>query len=63
MAQHQLNQHQEAKSVLAQALALSQTKLPKLEDGDLGENWSEWLIAHILLREARELMENNQASQ
>ena len=43
---------------LAQATQVFETKLPRLESGDLGENWPEWLIARILLREAKELLEN-----
>jgi hypothetical protein len=39
---------------LTQVIELSETKLPKEESGDLGENWPEWLIARSLLREARE---------
>jgi eukaryotic-like serine/threonine-protein kinase len=58
MAQQQLKQPDVARKALAQATELSETKLPKLESGDLGENWPEWLIARILLREAKELMKN-----
>jgi hypothetical protein len=57
MSQHQLKQTDEARKGLAQAAETFQTKLPKLESGDLGENWPEWLIARILLREARSVME------
>jgi hypothetical protein len=35
----------------------SETELPKRESGDLGEKWSEWLIAHLLLRDASQLVE------
>lgn len=57
MAQQQLKQPDEARKALVQAAELSETKLPKLESGDLGENWPEWLIARILLREAKGLIE------
>jgi hypothetical protein len=57
MAQQQNNQLDEAKKTLAQAVELARAKLPKLESGDLGEDWPEWLIAHILSREARALIE------
>ena len=43
---------------MVRATQVLETKLPKLESGDLGENWPEWLIARILLREARELVES-----
>jgi hypothetical protein len=38
-------------------MGVSQAWVSKLESGDLGENWPEWLIARILLREAKELVE------
>ena len=57
MARQQLKQPDEARKALAQAVEVSETKLPKLESGDLGENWPEWLIARILLREAKGLVE------
>jgi tetratricopeptide (TPR) repeat protein len=41
-----------ARKALAQASALAETTLPRLESGDLGDRWSDWLIAQILLREA-----------
>jgi hypothetical protein len=37
---------------------VSDTKWPKLESGNLGENWPEWPIAHILLREAKGVAED-----
>jgi len=57
MAQQQLKQPDEARKTLAQATQVFETKLPKLASGDLGENWPEWLIARLLLREARELVQ------
>ena len=57
MAQHQLKQTDEARAALAQALELSQTKLPQVGSGNVEQDWVDWLIAHILLREARELIE------
>jgi tetratricopeptide (TPR) repeat protein len=57
MAQQQLRQTDDARKALAKAAELSESKIPKLESGDLGENWPAWLIARILLREAREVVE------
>jgi serine/threonine protein kinase len=57
MAQQQLKRLDAARKTLAQAVDLAQTKLPKVESGDLGEDWPEWLIARILSREARVLIE------
>jgi tetratricopeptide (TPR) repeat protein len=57
MAQQQLKQSEEARKALAQATQVFETKLPKPESGDLGENWPEWLVARILVREAKGLIE------
>lgn len=59
-AQQQLKQPEESRKHLAQAVELSETKLPKLESGDVGENWPEWLIARILLREANEILKEKE---
>ena len=57
MAQQQLKQTDKARKSLAQATQVFETKLPKQESGDLGENWPEWLIARIFLREAKGVVE------
>lgn len=56
MGGQQLKQPDEARNSLAQAAQIFETNLPKLESGDLGENWPEWLVARLLLREASELL-------
>ena len=56
MAQHQLKQTDEARAALAQALELAQTKLPQVGHDNLEQDWVDWLIAHILLREAKALV-------
>lgn len=53
MAQHQLKRSDEARAAFAKAVDIVNTKLPKLENAPLNENWVDWLIAHILLREAQ----------
>ncbi|HOX60283.1 MAG TPA: hypothetical protein PLC99_25685, partial [Verrucomicrobiota bacterium] len=55
-ARQELKQPDEARNSLAQAAQIFETNLPKLESGDLGENWPEWLSARILLREADSLI-------
>jgi hypothetical protein len=40
---------------------LAETKLPKLDSGDLG-GWNDWIIAHSLMREARILIEGQPAA-
>jgi tetratricopeptide (TPR) repeat protein len=57
MAQQQLKETDDARKALAQATEIFETKLPKLESGDLGEDWPEWLMARTLLGEARRLVE------
>jgi len=56
MAQHQLKRPEEASAALAEAAAIVNTKLLKLENAALDENWVDWLIAHALLREAQGLI-------
>jgi tetratricopeptide (TPR) repeat protein len=56
MARHKLGQTNEAHAVLANANQVNETKLPKLDSGDLGAAWNNVLIARILLREADTLI-------
>jgi len=57
MAQYRTKQMGEARATLAKGLAIAETKLPKLERGDLGDMWQDWIIAHALMNEARALIE------
>ena len=59
MAHHQLSQTREAREALSRAGELMRTQVPQLENGDLGREWSEMLIAQILRREAEALMGGN----
>ena len=56
MAQHRLKQADEARTTLAKASELARTKLPQLGSDNLEQDWVNWLIAHILLREAKALV-------
>jgi hypothetical protein len=56
MAQHRLQQTEQARTALAKALELAQTKLPQLGSDNLEQDWVDWLIAQILLREAKALL-------
>ena len=60
MAQHQLGPPDESREALKKAVEIADTQLPPLASADLGSGWHEWLIADILLREARELIEKKQ---
>ncbi|MEX2141787.1 MAG: protein kinase [Pirellulales bacterium] len=59
MAQHQLNEHEEARAAFAKGKEIEQTKLPKIDSGDLGSGWywRDWIIAHALMNEAKALIE------
>jgi len=39
------------------AVAIETERLPKLGSGDLGGDWGDWITAHVLMREARSLIE------
>jgi Flp pilus assembly protein TadD len=57
MAQHQTGLDKEARSALAKGSDIVENELPKLTDGDLGQNWMSWIFAHRFLNEARSLMD------
>jgi serine/threonine protein kinase len=64
MAEHQLNEHEEARAAFARGSELEQTKLRKVDSGDLGAGWywRDWVIAHALMNEARALMEGRSST-
>ena len=59
LALHRLNQAGEAREALSKATELARSKLPRLDSGDLGPDWHDWIIAQILLREAKGLVGTN----
>jgi hypothetical protein len=61
MAHHQLNQADEARAALAEGVQIVETRLPQLESGDIGVYWVDWIIAHVLMSEARALIEGGAA--
>jgi tetratricopeptide (TPR) repeat protein len=62
MAQHQLKRPDEARAAFAKGADIVNTKLLKRENATLDENWADWLIADILLREAQTLIESPTAT-
>ena len=56
MSQQHLHQSQEARAALKKSADLAQAQLPKLEDGDLGRDWRDWIIAHALQSEAKQMI-------
>jgi non-specific serine/threonine protein kinase/serine/threonine-protein kinase len=57
MAQHALRQVEPARQSLAEAAERFETKLAKPDGNDLGPDWPDWLVARILLREAKTKIE------
>jgi len=62
MAYYQLKQIAEARATFAKGLEIVDTKMPKLDSGDLGESWIDWIIAHALVREAKALIHSTPAT-
>jgi tetratricopeptide (TPR) repeat protein len=62
MAHYHLGQTNEARAVLAKGNEIIETKLPKLEGGDLGIYWVDWIITQVLMSEAKALIEGGAAS-
>jgi eukaryotic-like serine/threonine-protein kinase len=56
MARYQLVQTKPAQASLAKAILLAEAKLPRLQDGDLGIGGRDWIMAQVLLREAKQLI-------
>jgi chemotaxis protein histidine kinase CheA len=57
MAQQQLKQTDAAHATLATGRQIVETKLAKLESGDIGPEWRQWIMAHALMREATALID------
>jgi thiol-disulfide isomerase/thioredoxin/tetratricopeptide (TPR) repeat protein len=63
MAHHHLLQSDAARTDLANGLEVVQKRLPKLDGGDLGQEWFDVLPAYILMREAKETIEGTPATE
>jgi pentatricopeptide repeat protein len=57
MAQHQSGQQNDSRDTLDKGADIVETKLPKLESGDIGVSWNDWIIVQALLHEAKALIE------
>jgi hypothetical protein len=60
MALYRGGQQNESRAALAKGIEFIETKLPKLESGDLGIAWNDWLTAQVLLNEAKALIERGE---
>jgi hypothetical protein len=56
MTQHQLKDDEQAGISLAKGVEIIKTRFPKLEDGDLGDAWIDWIMAQRLMNEAETLI-------
>ena len=56
MAQYQSKQAGDARAALAKGAEVVETRMPMLQSGDIGEDWTDWIIAHLLLNEAKALI-------
>lgn len=61
MAQFRLGQIEDAHAALAHCEKMIAEKLPRLESGDLGVNWRDWIIIHALRDEAQSLISGKDA--
>jgi tetratricopeptide (TPR) repeat protein len=59
MAQMKLRQGAAALIALGKGVEIVEKKLPKLDSGDLGGQWVDVVIANLLLREAKALIERD----
>jgi hypothetical protein len=56
MALRALHQNEPAREAFSAGKELAQKKLKRLETGEVGYEWIDWLIAHALMREAQALI-------
>ena len=61
MAHQRLNQKRDAQADLQHGLELVQEKLPRLDCGDLGDQWFDTLMSHIIMQEARRTIKGTPA--
>ncbi|HEY4417710.1 MAG TPA: serine/threonine-protein kinase [Verrucomicrobiae bacterium] len=59
MAQFQSGQTNEARLALTNCERVIQEKLPKLSSENIGQDWRDWIVAHSLHDEAKDLIEGN----
>ena len=57
MAECRLKQTENSRTSLAKCVEVVETEMPRMQSGDLGSDWRDWIIAHALLAEARSLIE------
>jgi tetratricopeptide (TPR) repeat protein len=58
MAKYRLKQTDGARVALAKVAGIIDTKMRKIENGDLGSGWRDWIIVHTLFAEANSVIQN-----
>jgi tetratricopeptide (TPR) repeat protein len=61
MADAKLGHNDEAQRDLERGLNIVQTRLPKLDGGDLGDRWFDTLMSYIIMREASQTVEGGRS--
>jgi hypothetical protein len=62
IANHQLGRAAAAQTAQTRGAEIIATQFPQLSSGDIGREWPDWLVARILLREAKELVDGMAAA-
>jgi len=62
MAHYKNKQLAEARLAFEKGAAIERENAPRLEAGDLGPRWGEWIYAHALMKEAQALIEPGEKS-
>jgi Flp pilus assembly protein TadD len=62
MAHQRLNRADDARAALAAATADMETHMPNLDGRDPGGDWTDWIIARALMKEAKALIEGPKSS-
>jgi hypothetical protein len=57
-----LKASEQARAALAKGIEVIKTRLPKLDDGDIGGGWLDWIVAQALMKEAEDLIGNEPAT-
>ena len=60
MAQHKSGKLAECRVALDKGDQIIEA-MPKLESGDIGETWSDWIIVHLLRNEAKTMIGSQSA--
>jgi serine/threonine protein kinase/tetratricopeptide (TPR) repeat protein len=56
MAYHRIGKTDQARGALGKAIVIMQTQFPRSNSGDIGREWTDWLIANILRGETEMLI-------